>query len=595
MTFSAYPSDVKSAYILLIYSLHSIINNKQTFSCLIFLLALTCTGQAQNSMCAFPWTTPDFTVSDEVVDYESDVIDISCSIDVCASLTLSGVGSMEDSDYLNVYYRLDGGPLIPISENVNSFAEKTVQACDISGSTLVIVVQAATSVATETYFISDIIVDGMLNDCLTALFETQNQVIDESISVQQMIETNGVVIDGSIIEYTALDFISMNPNFLVELGADFHAYIDSCGILLGDNTITIQEYESGFCSLDGVVDNNYSGFSGTGFSNTTDSLGAGVDYEIDGSAGSYVFTWRYASTSDRPAKLLVDGIVVDDNIEFLSTGDWTNWNTISVNVALPAGPKQIRLESNNNDGLANIDNLEVSGVNVSAVTCAIGVEDCSALNSAFTLSQTNPGCSNDDGTITVTFENASTQSQIQLSLDGGDTFPITISDNAGSYTFTGLSNGQYEIAAQYGAECFFNVGHMLLIEDCGTISLEPRPNWLDSYGANGFCWCTTNFDHDLDEKTIAINGSQFSLVDVCDELEQHPLFRSRNSGDIVYNDVQCGHGPLNNSSDEPICPGRVDIGVEGCLETGPFWDMNWLSERDRFQVNNVVAPISTKR
>ncbi|WP_034230182.1 hypothetical protein, partial [Aquimarina pacifica] len=75
------------------------------------------------------------------------------------------------------------------------------------------------------------------------------------------------------------------------------------------------------------------------------------------------------------------------------------------------------------------------------------------------------------------------------------------------------------------------------------------------YEANGFCWCSTNFDHNLGSKNVIINGTQYSVVDICDELEQHPLFRDRNDGDNIYNDVQCGNGPLNDSSDEPICPG----------------------------------------
>jgi hypothetical protein len=40
----------------------------------------------------------------------------------------------------------------------------------------------------------------------------------------------------------------------------------------------------------------------------------------------------------------------------------------------------------------------------------------------------------------------------------------------------------------------------------------------------------------------------------------------------LYNDVQCGNGPPNDAGDEHTCPGRVDIGSEGCGHVGPRWN-----------------------
>lgn len=111
---------------------------------------------------------------------------------------------------------------------------------------------------------------------------------------------------------------------------------------------------------------------------------------------------------------------------------------------------------------------------------------------------------------------------------------------------------------------------------------NPKPNWKDSYQAEGMCWCMSTFDHELDTKTVTINGKAYSVVDICDELEKHPAYRDMQNGDPAYNDIQCGNGPVNNAPDEAGCPGRVDLGPEGCDEIGPTWDMLWLASRIRF-------------
>jgi len=39
--------------------------------------------------------------------------------------------------------------------------------------------------------------------------------------------------------------------------------------------------------------------------------------------------------------------------------------------------------------------------------------------------------------------------------------------------------------------------------------------------------------------------------------------------DAIYNDINCGNGPANNAGDEDWCPGRVDLGADGCVVAGP--------------------------
>ncbi len=117
-----------------------------------------------------------------------------------------------------------------------------------------------------------------------------------------------------------------------------------------------------------------------------------------------------------------------------------------------------------------------------------------------------------------------------------------------------------------------------------------HPSWTDSYAANGFCWCDTTFDHNLDDINVAsvtINGVKRNLRDVCDELKKHPKYRAYKNGDAPYNDIQCGNGPANDAPDEAGCPGRTDLGSQGCNQKGPKFDMNWLSSRPRFGGGNT--------
>jgi len=81
---------------------------------------------------------------------------------------------------------------------------------------------------------------------------------------------------------------------------------------------------------------------------------------------------------------------------------------------------------------------------------------------------------------------------------------------------------------------------------------------------------------------MRLNGRNYSIVDICDELRNHPNFRTERNGDPIYNDIQCGNGPANDAADEAGCPGRVDLGSGGCDEIGPRFDMAWLESRERF-------------
>ena len=102
---------------------------------------------------------------------------------------------------------------------------------------------------------------------------------------------------------------------------------------------------------------------------------------------------------------------------------------------------------------------------------------------------------------------------------------------------------------------------------------NPNLGWKDSYAVAGKCYCDSNgYDHNLDSKFADTPIGSQNVVDICEAIERI-LGNGPVDGRIPYNDIQCGNGPANDAADETGCPGRVDIGPEGCNQIGPKWDL----------------------
>ncbi|UII31811.1 carbohydrate-binding protein [Fulvivirga ulvae] len=138
-----------------------------------------------------------------------------------------------------------------------------------------------------------------------------------------------------------------------------------------DDVIALQENETGFCAVDGMVDNIHSGYTGSGFADTENVSGSGVQYKVNASAGQAGIEIRYAngSTSDRSANILVNGSIVISGLSMPATGAWTSWATTSANINLASGTNDITIVSTTSGGLGNIDYLQITGPSVSAASC----------------------------------------------------------------------------------------------------------------------------------------------------------------------------------------------------------------------------------
>lgn len=142
-------------------------------------------------------------------------------------------------------------------------------------------------------------------------------------------------------------------------------------------TVTIQENSTGFCSVDGTIDNNNAGFTGAGFANSANAVGSSVNWRATvPAAGSYTISWRYSNGSgtNRPGSLLINGGTAVSSISFPATTNWTTWTTASTVVNLNAGTTDIRLQATGSGGLANIDNINITGsAGVTPVNCTAAI------------------------------------------------------------------------------------------------------------------------------------------------------------------------------------------------------------------------------
>jgi Alpha galactosidase A/Alpha galactosidase C-terminal beta sandwich domain/Carbohydrate binding module (family 6)/Carbohydrate binding module (family 35) len=124
---------------------------------------------------------------------------------------------------------------------------------------------------------------------------------------------------------------------------------------------TRYEAENGVCQ--GTVDSDHTGFSGTGFCNTTNAVGAYVEFAVTAPAArTFTLTFRYANgtTTNRPMDISVNGSTAG-NLPFPGTGSWDTWANATVTVTLAAGTSTIRTTATTSNGGPNIDYLDVAG------------------------------------------------------------------------------------------------------------------------------------------------------------------------------------------------------------------------------------------
>lgn len=218
----------------------------------------------------------------------------------------------------------------------------------------------------------------------------------------------------------------------------------------GDGLV-IQENQSGFGSVAGTIDNNYPGYVGAGFANPADTNGASIYWNayFDATAVKS-FTFRYASTNSRSADLIIDGVNVVSGIQFPATGSFATWDYVTVNIYVPPGDAQVKLQASSAAGLPNIDSLELIGgapQNSSPTLAAIANR---TIGAGMTLNVTNSATDIDTPAQLLTFSLLTAPTNAALNPNSGVLTwrpLVTQTGSTNSFTVKVADNGTPSLSA----------------------------------------------------------------------------------------------------------------------------------------------------
>jgi hypothetical protein len=154
---------------------------------------------------------------------------------------------------------------------------------------------------------------------------------------------------------------------------------------------TRYEAEASPAVCTGAIDSDWSGYSGNGFCNGTNSTAGYAQFTVNAAAaGTATLNVRFANgaAAARPASLVVNGTTVQTP-SFEATGAWSTWVTKTLTVSLNAGANTVRLSPTTSAGLPNVDRLDadVSGATTPPTGSALyvapgGTDDAAGTQSA---------------------------------------------------------------------------------------------------------------------------------------------------------------------------------------------------------------------
>ena len=157
------------------------------------------------------------------------------------------------------------------------------------------------------------------------------------------------------------------------------ATLDNCDRCTGGTTgktacTASGEAETDACAYEGVTEAINAGFKGASYLNGTNVLGATITFQVNAStAGTKILSFRYANggANDRAATVSVNGTNLANNLSFPTTGAFTTWKTVDLQVTLIQGNNTIKLTSTLAEGLANIDQIGYVSAGLTKGSCVV--------------------------------------------------------------------------------------------------------------------------------------------------------------------------------------------------------------------------------
>lgn len=199
-----------------------------------------------------------------------------------------------------------------------------------------------------------------------------------------------------------------------------------------------------------AIDKNHLGHTGTGFVNFDNENGSSISFNLElPQINSFTLYVKYANeSSDRTMDVLINDVLVQDKLNFPSTGLWTTWNTLSFKVDLSL-INTIKFVSSNPNGGPNIDWIMLENRNISINLKPVAINDTLSLsvNQQFYIPVLNNDYDlNKDDFLTIVSVDQPAEGQVILESDnsikyipkkdftGDDSFSYTISDGTNETT-----------------------------------------------------------------------------------------------------------------------------------------------------------------
>lgn len=145
---------------------------------------------------------------------------------------------------------------------------------------------------------------------------------------------------------------------------------DSSSSNSNSHRLTIEESSAEICYFAGNVESEHNGFNGAGYLNGSNNVGASLSWLVQADQAVEVnidVRFAHAGLNARPAQLTVNGEAISD-FEFPISA-WDDWQHASAQVSLAAGIQTLELVAINDDGLPNIDEINISGSEINFADC----------------------------------------------------------------------------------------------------------------------------------------------------------------------------------------------------------------------------------
>jgi hypothetical protein len=123
------------------------------------------------------------------------------------------------------------------------------------------------------------------------------------------------------------------------------------------------QYEAEDATINrGIREQTYTGWRGTGYVNTDNVTGSYVEWTVNApyaATASLTIGYANGTTTDRPMDVSVNGTLVANDLSFLNTLAWDQWETRTIVTSLRAGANTIRLSAVTANGGPNLDYLDL--------------------------------------------------------------------------------------------------------------------------------------------------------------------------------------------------------------------------------------------